>query len=63
MAAKINNAIADMKKYKHDYYLEFKQYFDGLEDFRIIRNDMSHCKGVSVSSLVSVLSCNSKMDG
>ncbi|HEU5053490.1 MAG TPA: hypothetical protein VFT78_10265 [Hanamia sp.] len=45
MAAKINNVISDIKKYKPTYYLEFKKDFDGLEEFRRIRNDMSHCKG------------------
>jgi hypothetical protein len=44
MAGKINNVIADMKKYKPDYYLEFQKDFDALENFRLVRNDMSHCK-------------------
>jgi hypothetical protein len=45
MAGKINNTISDLKKYAPAYYLEFKDSFDGLEEFRIIRNDMSHGKG------------------
>jgi len=45
MAAKINNVICDMKKYHLTYYNLFKDAFDGLEEFRIVRNDMSHCKG------------------
>jgi len=46
MGAKINNAICDLKKYNYDYYLEFKNEFDGLEEFRIVRNDMAHCIGM-----------------
>lgn len=45
MAQKINNVIADLKKYKPNYYSEFKKELDSLEEFRIVRNDMSHCKG------------------
>ena len=45
MAGKINNVITDLKKYKPTYYSEFKKDLDGLEEFRIVRNDMSHCKG------------------
>ena len=45
MAGKINNVIADLKKYKPNYYSKFKNDLDGLEEFRIVRNDMSHCKG------------------
>lgn len=45
MSAKINNVISDIKKYKPDYYSEFKDAFDGLEEFRIVRNDMAHHKG------------------
>lgn len=46
MAEKINNAVCDIKKYNHDYYLEFKNEFDGLEEFRIVRNDIAHCVGM-----------------
>lgn len=45
MYEKINNAIADLKKYKLPYYQEFKEWFDGLEEFRLVRNDMAHNKG------------------
>jgi len=45
MAGKINNVIADLKKYKPNYYTEFKNDLDGLEEFRIVRNDISHYKG------------------
>lgn len=45
MAGKINNVIADLKKYKPKYYIEFKTDLDDLEEFRIVRNDMCHCKG------------------
>jgi hypothetical protein len=45
MAAKIDNVIADMKKYKPRYYQEFKTAFDGLDEFRLVRNDMAHSKG------------------
>lgn len=45
MAEKINNVIADIKKYKPNYYLEFKDAFGGLEEFRVVRNEMSHHKG------------------
>ena len=46
MSEKINNAICDLKKYNISYYLEFKKEFDGLEEFRIVRNDMAHCVGM-----------------
>ena len=46
MSEKINNAICDIKKYNYNYYLEFKNEFDGLEEFRIVRNDMAHCVGM-----------------
>jgi hypothetical protein len=45
MAAKINNVIADLKRYKPNYYTEFKKVLDGLEEFRKVRNHMSHCTG------------------
>lgn len=45
MGGKINNVICDMKKYKPDYYTEFKAAFDGLEEFRLVRNDIAHNKG------------------
>lgn len=45
MSSKIDCAIADIKKYRFEYYIEFKEYFDGLEEFRIVRNDMAHGKG------------------
>lgn len=46
MAGKINNAISDLKKYKKEYYLEFQNDFEGLEEFRIVRNDMAHYVGL-----------------
>ena len=46
MSEKINNAICDIKKHNYNYYLEFKPTFDGLEEFRIVRNDMAHCVGM-----------------
>ena len=42
---KINNAVCDLKKYNRKYYKEFKEDFDALDEFRIIRNDMAHCVG------------------
>ncbi len=45
MSAKINNVISDVKKYRPECYIEFKDAFDGLEEFRIVRNDMAHYKG------------------
>ena len=45
MNGKIENVICDIKKYKTAYYNEFKESFDGLEEFRIVRNDMAHNKG------------------
>jgi len=45
MASKINNVIKDLREYKPDYYNEFKEDLNGLEEFRMVRNDMSHCKG------------------
>lgn len=46
MGEKINNAICDIKDYNNGYYLEFKNEFDGLEEFKIVRNDMAHCVGL-----------------
>lgn len=45
ITGKIYNVIADLKKYKPNYYTHFKNDLDGLEEIRIVRNDMSHCKG------------------
>jgi hypothetical protein len=42
---KINCATADAKKYQSEYYSKFKEYFDGIEEFRIVRNDILHGKG------------------
>lgn len=44
MGDKINAVICDMKKYKMDDYLLYKQYFDGLEEFRKVRNHAAHDK-------------------
>ena len=44
MGEKINNVICDMKKYKMDDYLLNQKYFDGLEEFRKIRNHAAHDK-------------------
>ena len=44
MGEKINNVICDMKKYKMDDYILNKEYFDGLEEFRKIRNHVAHDK-------------------
>ena len=46
MNAKIDGAIADMKKYKADYYKEFEEEFNSLEEYRKVRNDMSHAVGI-----------------
>lgn len=46
MGGKVFNVICDIKKYKPDYYLEFKESFDALEEFTNVRNDMAHCKGI-----------------
>src|SRR5262245_61815404 len=46
LTEKINNAICDLKNYNNNYYLEFKSAFDGLEEFRIVRNDIAHCAGM-----------------
>lgn len=54
MAAKINNAVCDMKKYKLAYYEEFKEYFDGLQEFKDVRNDMAHCIGKFTDEKLSV---------
>jgi|GEM_PF-2953068 len=44
MGEKINNVICDMKKYKMEDYILYKEYFDGLEEFRKIRNHAAHDK-------------------
>ena len=61
MKTKIDCAIKDIKKYKPQYYEEFKEDFDGLELFRVVRNDMVHNIGsfpnepdLSVFHLMSV---------
>lgn len=46
MSEKINNAICDIKIYNNYYYLEFENEFDGLEEFKMVRNDMAHCVGL-----------------
>jgi hypothetical protein len=45
MANKIESVICDMKKYRIQHYLNFKDAFDMLNEFRLIRNDICHCKG------------------
>ncbi len=44
MYDKINNAIADLKNNKPNYYEEYKEQLDQLNEFREIRNDFAHCK-------------------
>lgn len=45
MGGKIQNVICDMQKYKPHYYAALKSYFDGLAEFKDVRNDMAHNKG------------------
>lgn len=42
MAKKIDCTIADLKKYNLDYYSEFKDAFDSLEEFKKLRNYFGH---------------------
>lgn len=42
MADKIQNTIADLKKYRRKYYKEYKKDLGQLDEFRRVRNDMSH---------------------
>lgn len=45
MAGKIECVICDMKKYKESIYNAFKSFFDGLDEFRKVRNDFAHYIG------------------
>lgn len=42
---KIQNATCDLKDYNMSYYVEFKDYFDVLDEFRQVRNHMAHALG------------------
>lgn len=42
---KINNAKSVLKEFKPHLYTEYKDQLDKLDEFRIIRNHMSHFKG------------------
>ena len=42
MSDKIQNTIADLKKYKRKYYKEYKEELEELDEFKIIRNDLAH---------------------
>lgn len=42
MNAKIEAAICDIKKYHPNYYVEYKDTFDQLMEFKGYRNDMGH---------------------
>ena len=45
MGGKIECVICDMQKYKPNYYNALKSYFDGLEEFKEVRNHFAHYKG------------------
>lgn len=45
MGGKVECVICDMKKYKLDYYNKLKTFFDGLKEFKEIRNQFAHYKG------------------
>ena len=44
MGNKIEALIADLKKYKNKYYLEYENELNKLWDFKAIRDDMAHHK-------------------
>ena len=44
MGDKINTVICDMKDYKQTEYIQYKTWFDCLEEFRKIRNHAAHDK-------------------
>lgn len=44
MHNKIEATICDLKKYKADYYKEYKNRLATLWEFKIIRNDLAHYK-------------------
>jgi hypothetical protein len=44
MGEKINNVVCDVKKYLLNDYLSYKEYFDGLDLFRDMRNHVAHDK-------------------
>lgn len=41
---KVLCTIKDLKKYKRNYYNQYKDDLDKLDEFRIIRNEMAHNK-------------------
>ena len=45
MGGKIEKVVCDMKKYKPAYYDVLKGYFDGLAEFKEVRNNIAHHKG------------------
>jgi len=44
MAQKIDCTIADLKHYNMNYFLEFEDSFDMLEEFKELRNYFGHCR-------------------
>jgi len=45
MGGKIDVVKKDLKEYKIEYYKEFEQELNGLDEFRKVRNEICHCKG------------------
>ena len=55
MGGKIDAVICDMKEYKNADYLQYKEYFDGLTEFRNIRNHAAHDKAEFINEQLDTI--------